>query len=78
MVQEIISNVGRLQGKDPTGSALHDLCEKVQIQMLSMKIRQQYIHDTADQVQSFSDYSPVILRWLFNEQLESTEDENET
>lgn len=34
--------------------------------------------DTADQVQQYSDYAPVILKWLFNEQVESLEEEHET
>ena len=29
-------------------------------------------------MQQFSDYQPIILKWLFNEQVESLEDENET
>lgn len=56
-----------MRGTDPTGSNLQELNDKVQTHMLSMQIRNQYITDTADQVQSFSDYHPTILKWLFNE-----------
>ena len=46
--------------------------------MLDQILRNQYIHDTSDQVQSFADYQPTILKWLFDEQEKSLEDEHET
>ena len=36
------------------------------------------MRDTLDQIQSFSEYNPTILKWLFDENQESLEDENET
>lgn len=44
--------------------------------MLEMSVRNKYIVDTFEQVQSFSDYNPKILKWLFDEQQESLEEEN--
>ena len=41
-------------------------------------LRDSYAIDTCEQVQSFVEYQPNILKWLFNEHQESLEDENES
>ena len=42
-----------------------------------MTVRNHYNQNTMDQVQSLSDYNPKILKWLFEEQQESLEEEND-
>ena len=77
-VKDIIRKVISMRGSNPMSSNLQSLSENVNKQMLAQNIRNKYIHDTVDQVQSFSDYNPTILKWLFDEHQESKEDEHET
>ena len=42
-----------------------------------MTVRNNYNQNTMEQVQSLSDYNPKILKWLFEEQQESLEEEND-
>ena len=65
-----------MKGSDPIESDLKLLNKSVNRKMLEMTVRNKYISDTTNQVQSLSDYNPRLLKWLFNEQQESQEEEN--
>ena len=66
-----------MRGADPIDSDLKLLNKSVQRKMLAQTVRNKFIVDTLDQIQSFSDYNPKILKWLFEEQQESLEEEND-
>ena len=66
-----------MKGADPIDSDLKLLQKNVQRKMLEQDVRNKYMSDTMEQVQSFSDYNPKILKWLFDEQQESLEEEND-
>ena len=46
--------------------------------MLQQEFREKYIIETADTIQEFSDQNPRILRWLFEQQRETAEEDDET
>ena len=46
--------------------------------MLAQLVRNQHNKETMKQVKRYSRYNPTILKWLFDENLESKEDENTT
>ena len=75
-VKEIIKKIRLMKGSDPIESDLKLLNKSVNRKMLEMTVRNKYISDTTNQVQSLSDYNPRLLKWLFNEQQESQEEEN--
>ena len=45
---------------------------------LQQEFREKYIIETADNIQEFSDQNPRILRWLFEQQRETAEEDDET
>ena len=63
-----MKKVGTMKGSDPIDSDIKLLNRSLQRKMLEMNVRSQYIVDTFEQVQSFSEYNPKILKWLFDEQ----------
>ena len=67
-----------MRGSNPTSSNLKSISERVQKKQLAQMLRDSYAIDTCEQVQSFVEYQPNILKWLFNELQESLEDENES
>jgi len=46
--------------------------------MLAQEFRNNSIHETVNQVDMFCEYSPNILKWLYDEMQESLEDANVT
>ena len=66
-ITKILEQVRKTRGSNPCQSELKTLGEKVQKQILTQKIRNQYIKDTLESVQEFSEYNPKILKMLFYE-----------
>ena len=77
-IQSIINKIGRMRGNDPTISALSDVTKNIDRQMLAQLVRNQHNKDTMKQVKRYSRYNPTILKWLFDENQESMEDQNAT
>ena len=46
--------------------------------MLQQRFRNQYAQDVADSIQEFSEQNPRVLRWLFDQQIETLEEDNQT
>ena len=46
--------------------------------MLQQEFREKYITETSNHIQEFSEQNPRILRWLYEQQRETIEEENLT
>ena len=46
--------------------------------MLQQQFRNRYITDTADSIQEFCEQNPRLLKWLYEQQRETTEEEEQT
>ena len=70
--------VSQARGTNVLHTKIQQINKEVSQQMLQQQFRNKYIAETADEIQEFAGQNPRILKWLFERQRETTEEENLT
>ena len=66
------------QGPDPVLTDIQKANNKMKRNFLKEEFKEKYVIDTADSIQQYSYQNPRMLRWLFDHERETKEEETET